>query len=279
MPQPIAICIEDLDPPAPSRRYRCCVAISGAEPGLGLDARAQSLWKRRQGLVCELWVTQDERLALLRPQGAPAVTVRRAGRSLEVPFDKPVLLLDQDQLELDGRRVRIHVHGQAAVITPPSWLAVEEPHTSRFGAVARTAAAAAMAGAIACRPHPPKPMPPTEFEDQAAPPVEEPVVPEAGNPETVPEAGQEPDPAQSIPELEEQDLTLEAGGEQQASEGQAAQPNAPDAAPDAVPIEVIATPPRVAPNPPRPPPQPEEASGEAEAGAAPTDPGSTEEAR
>jgi hypothetical protein len=65
-------------------------------------------------------VAQDGRLVLLREQGAPGLTLERGGRSLEVPEEKPVFVLDKDALVL-GRRIhlRLHVHGAADRIVAP----------------------------------------------------------------------------------------------------------------------------------------------------------------
>ena len=45
--------------------------------------------------------------------------MQRAGRRLQVPFGKPVVLLDQDQVEAAGRSLRVHVHGAARAIHSP----------------------------------------------------------------------------------------------------------------------------------------------------------------
>lgn len=144
MPEPIAICIEDLGAVADTPRYISCTALAGGEPGLGLDTQGELRWLEPDvELACQLWVSADDRLILLRPHGAVAVGVSRGGRSLEVPEEKPVVLLDGDQLDLAGRRLRVHVHGPGHGVYAPEPLQPEEP--SRLGSVATTAAAAALA--------------------------------------------------------------------------------------------------------------------------------------
>jgi hypothetical protein len=69
-----------------------------------------------------LWVSADDRLVLLRGAGADPVTVSRGGRALEAPVGKPVILLDQDQLAINGRRLRVHLHGPAIEAHPPERL-------------------------------------------------------------------------------------------------------------------------------------------------------------
>ena len=145
MPKPLAICIEDLD--ATTTPYLQCVAIAGADPGLVFDAHGEVHWQTEQDVACELWVSLDQRLMLFRPEhavGAPAV-VHRGGRSLTIPEGKPVVLLDQDRLDVGPRRLRLHVHGEAVAVHPPNLLPPVEPST--FGRMARAAATAIALGA------------------------------------------------------------------------------------------------------------------------------------
>lgn len=126
MPEPIALCLETLIPePPPEQRFLQCVALAGGQAGLGLDEEGQGTWE--QPSPFGLWVSADERLALMRGPGAPPIQVHRAGRSVEVPEDKPTFLLDQDELELGGRRLKVHFHGVAQGHYAPAWLAVGEP--------------------------------------------------------------------------------------------------------------------------------------------------------
>jgi len=142
MPKPLAICIEELD--SSEARYIRCVALPGRQPGLRLDRIGQVLWQSDDGVSCELWVSADERLILYRPEGADSVTLDRAGRTLDVPYGKPVVVIDQDQVSMGGRRVRIHIHGEAPSVAAPSPL----PSRSQpLGRLARTLAATAVIGA------------------------------------------------------------------------------------------------------------------------------------
>ena len=142
MPKPLAICIEELD--SSEAKYIRCVALPGRQPGLRLDKTAQVLWQSDDGVSCELWVSADERLILFRPEGADSVVLDRAGRTLDVPYGKPVVVIDQDQVSVGGRRVRIHFHGEAPSVTAPSPL----PSRSQpLGRLARTLAATAILGA------------------------------------------------------------------------------------------------------------------------------------
>jgi hypothetical protein len=147
MPCALAICIEDLAPREGTPRYLRCVALIGREPGLQLDAAGTVRW-REPGPAgcCELWVSGDEQLILYRPEGAAAVTVRRAGRSLAAPHAKPVVLLDGDELAIDGRTLRVHVHAPAPAVHAPEPFLPEE---QRAGSAAARAAAAALAFAAA----------------------------------------------------------------------------------------------------------------------------------
>jgi hypothetical protein len=169
MSKPLAICIEDLDAPATPSQYTRCVALPGRQPGLRLDGAGRILWHRDEAVACELWVSADDRLILYRPEDALPVIVHRAGRSLDVPCSKPVVLIDQDQVGVGERHLRIHVHGEAPVVTAPMPLLPEPKSKFRVrGRLAQGAATAAIVGAIAMaggcievRENPPVPLPPT----------------------------------------------------------------------------------------------------------------------
>ncbi|MBW2522738.1 MAG: hypothetical protein JRI23_01120 [Deltaproteobacteria bacterium] len=177
MPEPIALCIEYLDATDEGDRYLRCVAIPGGEPGLALAGDGAVLWERPGPKGCELCVSLDGRLLLWRPAGAEPVEVRRAGRSLNVPVEKPVMLLDQDELRIGRRQVRLHVHGPAPSVHPPA------PFRARAaGAAATLAAAVALGGAVAgcdqlglgggdkieVRDHPPKVSAPEDVDDTSS---------------------------------------------------------------------------------------------------------------
>jgi hypothetical protein len=167
MTKPLAICIEDVGSQSKTK-YMRCVALPGRQPGLRLGETGQVLWRSDDGVSCELWVSADERLVLYRPEGAPPVSLHRAGRSLDVPFGKPVFVIDKDEVDVGSRHLRIHVHGQAPSIAAPSPL---PPRSHPFSHLAQAATAAAIVGAVAafgCSPdiivrdNPPEPTIPTD---------------------------------------------------------------------------------------------------------------------
>ena len=163
MPEPIVICLEDLDADDLSRTYLQCSVLVGDEPGLRLNADGEVRWSVDTPLL-ELCVSQDDQLLVFLPaEAAMEAVLSREGRSLTIPAGKPVVALDGDVLALGGRRYQIHVHGAAPwEATPPRWLSPEElgiepeaPRSSAHGAV--TAAATALAvgaalsvGAVGC---------------------------------------------------------------------------------------------------------------------------------
>jgi len=170
MSKPMALCIEDLDPQAGAPKYVRCVAIPGRQPGLRLDFGGAVLWQSDDAVACELWVSADDCLILYRPEGAAAVTLRRTGRSLDVPYAKPVVVIDQDEIDVGARRLRVHVHGDAPAIAAPSVFVPEQGVLSRLVRAAAAAvaifSAVATSGCIEVRDHPPKrpapPKPPQE---------------------------------------------------------------------------------------------------------------------
>lgn len=145
MPKPIAICLEDLDAKSDATRYLQCVAVPGRAPGLCVNEHGTVVWKNDDAVACELFVSADDRLILFRPTGAALTTLRRSGRSLEVPEEKPVLVLDGDELSVSDQNLRVHVHGLAPkVVSPTPFIPKKRP----FGDLARASAVAlALAGA------------------------------------------------------------------------------------------------------------------------------------
>ncbi|MBW2529564.1 MAG: hypothetical protein JRI23_35630 [Deltaproteobacteria bacterium] len=144
MPDPISLCIENTENDDEETRFIRCVALEGGRAGLAVDPRGRPMWIETDGCACELWVSSDEQLILLRPAGAPPSRVHRAGRSLDVPADKPVVMLDQDEIEVSGVMLRLHVHGFTTEIHAP------EPFIPPRAAVAAVAAAMVLGAATGC---------------------------------------------------------------------------------------------------------------------------------
>jgi len=105
----------------------------------------------------------DDCLALYRTADGVPVQVHRAGRILEVPCTKPVILRSGDELFVAGRRFRVFTHGWIEKTYAPYCL------KERLKGAMKTAAALVMGAALtttaACdddidvRDQPPNPMP------------------------------------------------------------------------------------------------------------------------
>ncbi|HQK21234.1 MAG TPA: hypothetical protein PLJ27_27465, partial [Polyangiaceae bacterium] len=148
MVQPIALCIENLDAHTPKDRYVCCVATPGYDIALGLDEKGGVIWREEERLAHELWVSADQQLMLVRRTGRPAIVVTRAGRSLSLPYDKPVVLLDCDRIDVQGVHLRIHIHGETDQVVAPSFW---EPERSAGTVAAIATAVAISASALGCK--------------------------------------------------------------------------------------------------------------------------------
>lgn len=116
MPKPIAVCLEELR--EGEGRFLRCVAVPGRGPGLRLASDGAVRW-RDGDAGCALCVSADDRLVLIRPAGGPPAVVSRAGRSVEAPEEKPVVLLGGDEIRVGGRSFRIHLHGPAVAVAAP----------------------------------------------------------------------------------------------------------------------------------------------------------------
>ena len=146
MANAFAICIEDLSATSEGARFMRCVALVGSQPGLGLGTTGDVLWQTNGLLACGLWVSGDDHLVLMRQEAAAPIRVRRGGRSLDVPVGKPVVILDQDEVEIGTRELRIHIHGTAPAVKPPSLLPA--PRSSLRTLTKAAAAAAALGAAL-----------------------------------------------------------------------------------------------------------------------------------
>ena len=131
MVQPIALCIEYLDARSRADRFLCCVATPGYDVALGLDETGRVVWRDDRHLAHELWVSADQQLMVVRRPGRPEIVVTRAGRSLSLPFDKPVVLLDCDRVDVQGTRLRVHVHGATEQVAAPCPLEQERSEIGR----------------------------------------------------------------------------------------------------------------------------------------------------
>jgi hypothetical protein len=204
MPYPFALCMEDLDPAVDDARFLRCVALPGRQPGLRVLSDGSLGWQFAGAIACELCVSADERLILFRPEGAPSVLLDRAGRVLDVPFERPVVLLSQDVIEVGSRRMRVHIHGLATKVAPPSRL------PSRRHVAAHTAAIVALGAAVlACdKPVEVRETPPLVAEDPSgAPPpprAADATIPDISTSSTKPASGtpssDNPEPSASVPD-------------------------------------------------------------------------------
>jgi hypothetical protein len=136
------ICLEDLDLSPEDERYIRCVALPGGEPGLALDREGTVRWMPDGPAAYGLWVSDDHQLVLRCGDDAGPITVTRGGRSLRAPAAKPVVLLHGDLLQVNGRRLMVHVHGATELVHEPQSLS-----RSMLARMARTAATALALGA------------------------------------------------------------------------------------------------------------------------------------
>jgi hypothetical protein len=112
-----------------------------------------------QAEAAGLWISADGQLALRRSAGAVPIRVERGGRSVDAPEGQPVILRDQDLIRVNGRPLRLHVHGETEGVHAPERLS-----RSGLGQILRAATAAATLalGAVAAGAAPVGELPPLE---------------------------------------------------------------------------------------------------------------------
>ncbi len=115
----MSICLEDLECSDTGSRFQSCMAMPSGTAGLSITPGAEVRWKAAREPSAHVGTTEDGRLALFVDAGfRPALLLRRGGRVLACPEDRPVVLIDQDELELPGGRWRVHLHGPVEDATP-----------------------------------------------------------------------------------------------------------------------------------------------------------------
>jgi hypothetical protein len=139
---PIELCLESLDPADDDHPYVRCVALAGGQPGLGVTAEGQIVWRDNDAAALLIWVSADNRLIAWRSSKVHKVWLSRAERALELPASKPVVALNGDTVEIDGRAFRIHVHGTARTVESPTRMSLRRAQRwVEAGLVAATLAA------------------------------------------------------------------------------------------------------------------------------------------
>lgn len=150
IPEPIELCLEELEERSGDEPYLRCVAVAGGHPGLCFSPQGEVWWQLNQDALAELWVSMDGQLIFYRTGGLGVVSLTRASRHLELPVGKPVVVLHGDEVRVEGRSYRVHVHGRATQVAPPERLTLRRAHQAVVGA-----ALAASALAAGCEGDPP----------------------------------------------------------------------------------------------------------------------------
>jgi len=122
LPEPIELCLEELDDASDAEPYVRCVAVAGGCPGLCFSPAGEVLWRLNESALAEIWVSLDGRLMFFRKSLQGQVSLTRVERHLELPLGKPVIMLGGDEITVAGKRFRVHVHGTTAKVRPPERL-------------------------------------------------------------------------------------------------------------------------------------------------------------
>jgi hypothetical protein len=121
-PEPIELCLEELDDASDADPYLRCVAVAGGSPGLCFSPAGEVLWRLNETALAEIWVSLDGRLMFFRKSPQGQVSLTRVERHLELPLGKPVIVLGGDEISVAAKRFRVHVHGTTVEVRPPERL-------------------------------------------------------------------------------------------------------------------------------------------------------------
>lgn len=155
MPSPVEVCLENRT--GSTSHFTRCVALAGRQPGLRLDGDGEISWQRDDATAVEIWVSADDRLMAYRLPEAPAVRLERSGRTFDLPAERPVVLLTLDELCIGAQRLRLHVHGPAPTVQPPTALPARSRRAAKMAAVVALGAAVAGCSELEVRENPPEP--------------------------------------------------------------------------------------------------------------------------
>ncbi|MBU1219035.1 hypothetical protein KKF34_06170 [Myxococcota bacterium] len=149
MHDPVAVCLERVNPKPGENRFVQCTVITGAETGLGLDEHGNATWRDMASTVAEFFISADDRVMFLKTEKCTGeAIVSREGRSLAAPVNKPVVIIHGDTIKIADRILKIHLHGQTEYIHAPQDLIPEvdaKPQTKVLKAASLAAAIAATA--------------------------------------------------------------------------------------------------------------------------------------
>ena len=118
MPKPLSLCLERKGKPQNERYYKC-TARTGREAGLSILDDGDIGWCATKNVVCDLYVSDDERLIAFCRNGSADVTVVRAGRSVALEAEKRAVLRHLDELRYGDIVFVVHKHGVAETVHPP----------------------------------------------------------------------------------------------------------------------------------------------------------------
>jgi len=136
MQKAISLCLERVAD-SEGERFIRCTARSGRDAGLAIGLDGSILWCSQEPAACDIWVTGDGRLVVVRAATDQTMRLERGRRVLELPEGRAVVVLDEDSLVVQDRRFVVHVHGPTDKILPPQPL--------RLGRGALVAAAMSLA--------------------------------------------------------------------------------------------------------------------------------------
>jgi hypothetical protein len=164
LPDPIEICLEELDDASDAEPYVRCVAVAGGCPGLCFSPTGEVLWRLNETALAEIWVSLDGRLMFFRKSPQGQVSLTRVERHLELPLGKPVIVLGGDEISVAGKHFRVHVHGMTTRVKPPERLKLRRARNLALAAAIAIGTLApgckqGCAPFIEIRTHPPAPMP------------------------------------------------------------------------------------------------------------------------
>jgi hypothetical protein len=100
------------------------VAVVRGTPGLGIDPQGEIVWCENNRAAASLWISSDGELMVSQPYDNAKVELTQGSLIVHVPKGKPVVILNEDVLTIEGHAFRVHICGRTNAVLAPEHLSL-----------------------------------------------------------------------------------------------------------------------------------------------------------